>query len=88
MVTHHDSRSYAESSTSAVPVSALSAIGSATLPNEVTRLYRRAIQPSTKSVSEATTNATGRGDPPAGLGHARRRSRDHEDRDQHDPQRR
>src|SRR3954447_5863856 len=54
IVTHHGSRSYADSRISAVPVSALSAIGSATLPNEVTSDHFRAIQPSTKSVAEAT----------------------------------
>ena len=53
IVTHHDTRSYADSKISAVPVSALSAIGSATLPNEVTSDHFRAIQPSTKSVAEA-----------------------------------
>src|SRR4051794_33507759 len=53
IVTHHGIRSYADSMISAVPVSALSAIGSATLPNEVTSDHLRAIQPSTKSVAEA-----------------------------------
>src|SRR4051812_9844585 len=53
IVTHHGSRSYADSRISAVPVSALSAIGSATLPNDVTSDHFRAIQPSTKSVAEA-----------------------------------
>src|ERR1700742_1079380 len=53
---HHGPRPYAASSTNAVPVRALSAIGSATLPNEVTIDQRRAIQPSTKSVAEATQN--------------------------------
>src|SRR5215470_3941857 len=36
MVTHHGRAPYTESRTTAVPVSALSAIGSASLPNEVT----------------------------------------------------
>ena len=57
-VTHQGSRPYQDSSTSAVPVSALSAIGSAILPNSVTRCQVRAIQPSTKSVSDATTNTS------------------------------
>src|SRR3954451_23612484 len=54
IVTHHGSRSYADSRISAVPVSALSAIGSATLPNEVTSDHFRAIQPATKSPAEAS----------------------------------
>ena len=41
-VTHHGSRSNHDSSTSAEPVSALSAMGSAILPNEVTWPVRRA----------------------------------------------
>src|SRR6266536_3910740 len=57
-VTHQGSWPYQDSSTRAVPVSALSAIGSATLPNEVTRSQDRATQPSTKSVADATTNTT------------------------------
>jgi hypothetical protein len=56
-VTHQASWPYADSSTSAVPVSALSAIGSATFPNEVISSNRRAIHPSTKSVADATQNA-------------------------------
>ena len=58
-----------------MPVSALSAIGSATLPNEVTWLNVRAIQPSAKSVSDATPKASARRDPVAGLGHPRRDQR-------------
>src|SRR6266568_4987391 len=57
-VTHHGRCWYHDSRTNAVPVSALSATGSATLPNVVTRSQVRAIQPSTKSVSDATTNTT------------------------------
>ena len=41
-----------------MPVSALSAIGSASLPNDVTRLNVRAIHPSAKSVIEAMPNAS------------------------------
>ena len=68
-VTHHGSAPYADSSTSALPVSALSAIGSATLPNEVTRSQVRAIQPSTKSVADGDAERDAGGDPQARVGH-------------------
>ena len=45
-VTHQGSSSRIDSPISAVPVSALSAIGSASLPNSVTWPVRRAIIPS------------------------------------------
>jgi CDP-diacylglycerol--glycerol-3-phosphate 3-phosphatidyltransferase len=45
---------FPESRSSAVPFSYLSEIGSATVPNYVTSWNRRAIQPSTKSVADAT----------------------------------
>src|SRR5688572_3155496 len=57
MVTHQGRASYHDSRTNAVPVSALSAIGSATLPNDVTWSKVRAIHPSAKSVNEATPKA-------------------------------
>ena len=57
-VTHHGSAPYADSNRNAAPVNALSAIGSATLPNDVTRSQVRAIHPSTRSVTAATKNAT------------------------------
>src|SRR4051812_28928245 len=57
-VTHQASCPYADSNTSAVPVSALSAIGSATFPNDVTMWKRRATYPSTKSVADATQKVT------------------------------
>src|SRR3954447_819290 len=44
-VTHQGSRPRTDSPSSAVPVSALSAIGSASLPNSVTWLVRRGIMP-------------------------------------------
>src|SRR5918993_3155522 len=56
MVTHHGSSSRIDSPTRAVPVSALSAIGSASLPTSVTSPRRRARSPSTRSVREATAN--------------------------------
>src|SRR5664279_3759055 len=52
-VTAHGSSSSAEIATSAPPVSALSAIGSAILPKSVTRLRARAIAPSARSVNDA-----------------------------------
>src|SRR5215207_2903868 len=58
MVTHQGSRSSTDSATSAVPVSALSAMGSAILPTSVTRPRRRARSPSSRSVIEATVNTT------------------------------
>ena len=45
-VTHQGSSPRIDSPISAVPVRALSAIGSASLPNSVTWLVRRAIMPS------------------------------------------
>src|SRR5215469_12566606 len=57
-VTHHGSSPRADSTTSADPVSALSAIGSAILPKSVIRLRRRASSPSRKSVAEASPNVT------------------------------
>jgi hypothetical protein len=49
-VTHHGSSSSTDSPMRAVPVRALSAIGSASLPNSVTCPVRRAIIPSYRSV--------------------------------------
>src|SRR5215470_10230863 len=57
-VTHHGSSPRADSTTSADPVRALSAIGSAILPKSVIRLRRRASSPSRKSVAEASPNVT------------------------------
>src|SRR5258708_21492872 len=57
-VTHHGSSPRDDSTTSADPVSALSAIGSAILPKSVIRLRRRASSPSRKSVAEARPNVT------------------------------
>src|SRR5829696_3423202 len=55
MVTHHGSRSSTDRPTSAVPMSALSATGSANLPTSVTSPRRRARSPSSRSVTEAST---------------------------------
>ena len=55
-VTHHGTRPSTDSPISAAPVSALSAIGSAIVPNAVTRPRRRASSPSSRSVSAATAN--------------------------------
>ena len=52
-MTHHDSSPSTDRHTSAAPVSALSAIGSAILPKLVTSRRRRARSPSTKSVTDA-----------------------------------
>ena len=57
-VTHQANSPRAESVTSAAPVSALSAIGSAILPKSVIRPRRRASRPSSRSVTEATPNTT------------------------------
>jgi hypothetical protein len=57
MVTHQASSPSQDSVTSAEPVSALSAIGSAILPKSVIRLRRRASSPSSRSVADATANA-------------------------------
>ena len=57
-VTHHDSSPSRDSPMRATPVSALSAIGSATLPNVVTRFRLRARYPSRKSVTDATMKTT------------------------------
>src|ERR1700684_335035 len=57
-VTHQGSSPRADSTISAEPVSALSAIGSAILPKSVIRLRRRASSPSRKSVAEATPKGT------------------------------
>src|SRR5215471_6955146 len=57
-VTHQGSSPRADSTTSADPVRALSAIGSAILPKSVIRLRRRASSPSRKSVAEASPNVT------------------------------
>ena len=53
-VTHQGSSPSSDSPTSAVPVSALSAIGSAILPKSVTSPRLRASSPSTRSVTTAT----------------------------------
>ncbi len=55
IVTHHQTSPMIESATSAIPVSALSAMGSAILPKSVTRLRARAMSPSILSVAIATT---------------------------------
>src|SRR5436190_17246232 len=57
-VTHQGKRSNHDRITSADPVSTLSAIGSTILPNEVTRLVRRASSPSTRSVIAAARKTT------------------------------
>ena len=57
-VTHQASSPSSDSPTSAAPIRALSAIGSAILPKSVTMPRRRAISPSTRSVTEATANTT------------------------------
>src|SRR5580704_14367069 len=57
-VTHQGSSPRDDSTISAEPVSALSAIGSAILPKSVIRPRRRAISPSRKSVAEATPKVT------------------------------
>ena len=56
IVTHQGTMPSIDSPTSAAPVSALSAIGSASAPNQVTRPRLRASWPSSRSVSAATTN--------------------------------
>src|SRR5437764_162759 len=53
-VTHHGSTPSTDRPISAVPVSALSAIGSASLPNSVTCPVRRAMSPSYRSVMIAS----------------------------------
>ena len=58
MVTHHHSRWLTLSRTKADRVSALSAIGSAILPKEVTSPHERASWPSRRSVKAATTKTT------------------------------
>src|SRR5215831_10601050 len=57
-VTHQASSPRADRVTSAAPVSALSAIGSAILPKSVIRPRLRASRPSSRSVTDATTNTT------------------------------
>src|SRR6478672_2861120 len=57
-VTHQASSPRADRVTSAAPVSALSAIGSAILPKSVIRPRRRASRPSSRSVTDATPNTT------------------------------
>src|SRR5215469_2077849 len=56
-VTHQGSSPSADRLISAAPVSALSAIGSAILPKSVTSPRLRASRPSSRSVTDATTNA-------------------------------
>src|SRR5215472_6753685 len=56
-VTHHGSQPRKDMVTSAAPVSALSAIGSAILPKSVINPRLRAILPSSRSVTEARPNA-------------------------------
>jgi hypothetical protein len=58
MVTHHQSTPMIDSPTNAMPVSALSAMGSASLPKFVTRPRLRAMSPSMRSVIISSTNAT------------------------------
>ena len=72
-MTHHGSSPSTDSPTSAAPVSALSAIGSAILPKSVTRPRRRASSPSTRSVIDATAKTTRR-DAPASRCRGRRRA--------------
>src|SRR5262245_12620639 len=57
-VTHQASSPRADRVTSAAPVSALSAIGSAILPKSVIRPRLRASRPSSRSVTDATPNTT------------------------------
>ena len=58
MVTHHHSSPMSDSPTNAIPVSALSAIGSAILPKLVIRLCLRARSPSILSVIIAAAKIT------------------------------
>ena len=55
MVTHQGRSESAERPNSAAPVSALSAMGSARVPNAVTSPRERASSPSNRSVIAATT---------------------------------
>ena len=55
-VTHHGSSPSSDSPTNAIPMSALSAMGSVTLPKSVISPRLRAISPSMRSVSVARTN--------------------------------
>ena len=57
IVTHHHSSPMIDSPTNAMPVSALSAIGSAILPKSVTRSCLRARSPSILSVIIATAKS-------------------------------
>ena len=57
-MTHQGSSPSSDRVTSADPVSALSAIGSAIFPKSVIRPRRRASSPSSRSVSEATPKTT------------------------------
>ena len=58
IVTHHHSSPMIDSPMKAMPVSALSAIGSISLPKSVTRLRARAMSPSIRSVRIARVNTT------------------------------
>ena len=58
MVTHHQMSPTTDSPMKAIPVIALSAMGSAILPKLVTRLRARAMSPSTLSVIMAATKMT------------------------------
>jgi hypothetical protein len=57
-VTHHQTTPSSERPMNAVPVSALSAMGSATLPKFVISPRLRAILPSTPSVTAASAKTT------------------------------
>ena len=64
MVTHHQMSPMIESPMKAIPVIALSAIGSAILPKSVTSPRLRAMSPSILSVIIATTKIAERDPPP------------------------
>src|SRR4051794_36875577 len=67
IATHASRRSSETSATSAAMTSSLSATGSMSLPNVVTELRERAIQPSTRSVSEAMANTIAASRSPLGV---------------------
>ena len=82
-VAHHGTSPSTDSPISAEPVSALSAIGSATVPNAVTSPRLRASWPSSRSVNAATANT-----PNAASRHSHAlavvdEQGDEEDRDEH-----
>jgi hypothetical protein len=76
MATQADTRFNETSETSAAVISSLSASGSMSLPNVETLLRRRAIQPSSASVNDATANtvAASASPPPASCSSAATRT--------------